>query len=212
LDLARLAVVLPLHFPAGTMRAVAILTILVGAATYGVIHYAPHGEAQAKTATVPARQIQSIAIDPVTPLDSRGLPTVALHGVLESKPGELIDDAKLARDRDALEAELAARGFLSAKVSPATITFVPNAGASIVFDIDRGPMYHLRSVVVSGPGQRETSVVTLSAGDEAVRERLERARQILADSLARRGGKTTVVLALRNDQDAAAVDVELVTH
>jgi hypothetical protein len=196
------------------MRAVAILAILVGAAAYALIQYAPHGEAEAKTVAVPAQQIQSIAIDPTTALDSRGLPTIALHAVLESKAGDMLDDAKLARDRDALETELAARGFLSAKVSPAAVTFAPDGGASIVFDVDRGPMYHLRSVTISGPGQRDASVVTIAAGDEAVRERLERARQILADSLARRNRKAApnVVLALRNDAAAAAVDVELVTQ
>ncbi|MGN6109931.1 MAG: hypothetical protein ACTHU0_32790, partial [Kofleriaceae bacterium] len=91
-------------------------------------------------------------------------------------------------------------------------SFGQRGGAYIVFDVETGPMFHLRSVVVSGPGRRDAGVVTLAAGDAAIRERLERARQTLVDTLARRRPRPEVELVTRVDQRAAALDVELVTR
>mgnify|MGYP001604475630 CR=1 FL=1 len=76
---------------------------------------------------------------------------------------------------------------------------------------------HLRSVAVTGPGQRDASVVTLVVGDEAIRERIEQARQVLANSMARRASgqashKTSVELVLGDDPASATVDVVLVTR
>ena len=103
-----------------------------------------------------------------------------------------------------------ARGYLAARVAPASVTYGAR-GAYIVFDIERGPMFHLRSVTVTGPGQRDAAVVRLAAGDEAIRDRLALARQALADSFAHRGGKQ-VELLVSTDPAAAAVDVELATR
>ena len=53
-------------------------------------------------------------------------------------------------------------------------------------------------------------MVTLSAGDDAIASRLEHARRLLADHLARRGKPHEVTLSVNTDVAAAAVDVELV--
>lgn len=153
---------------------------------------------------IPAQQIQSIAFD-----GGRKLPVAALRSAISTRVGDLVDSARLDRDRDALEAELAASGYLAAKVSAADVTFVERAGASIVFDIELGPLFHLRSVVVTGPG-RDADVVTLAAGDPAFQDRISRARQTLADGYARRGGGH-VELIMTPDLPAAVVDVVLET-
>lgn len=61
------------------------------------------------------------------------------------------------------------------------------------------------------PGQ-DAAVVTLVAGDQARRDRIEQARVALADALARRGKPATVELSVRTDLAAAAVDVTLTTR
>src|SRR6185436_18063159 len=171
------------------------------------IRQLPASEAQADTApALDRRQVQSIALD-----GGRNLPSSALRAAVSTKVGDLLDDRKLAADRAAIEAELEARGYLAAKVSPANVTYGPHGGAYIVCDIERGPMFHLRSVSVTGPGQRDAAVVRLAAGDEAIPGRLSLARQALADSYARRGGKQ-VELLLTKDAATAELDVELATR
>lgn len=189
------------------MRVLLLLAALVALSAWGVIHQLPASEAHADAAPVvdPSR-VQSIAID-----GGRGLPQYALRAAVTTRTGDRVDSAQLERDRAAIAAELEARGYLSAKVSPATVTIGPRGGAYLVFDVEAGPMFHLRTVTVTGPGQRDADVVRLAAGDEASRERIARARQALADTFARRGGKQ-VELRVTTDAAAAVVDVELASR
>ena len=151
--------------------------------------------------------VRSVAID-----GGHGLPLAALRSVLHTEVGRTLEDAALDHDRAALETALEERGYLAAHVSQPSVTYDAQGGAYVVFDIERGPMFHLRSVEITGPGEREVGVVTLSAGDEAVRERVEHARQALLDTFAARGRKAEVELTQRTDFAAAAVDVVLTTR
>ena|SRR5687767_2034984 len=171
-------------------------------------------EAQASSPVklAPAGEVQSVAIDtPRSPRDERRLPLAELRGLLTTKPGDLIDEAKLEADRSALREALVARGFLAATVSAPSITTGKNGGAYVVFDVERGPMFHLRSITVTGPGESNAHVVRLSAGDEAVRSRIERAQQSLGEVLANRSTKSRVELRVHEDPATASVDVELAT-
>lgn len=175
------------------------------AARYLPAKEAQADEAPAQISTGGAQVVRSVAID-----GGRNLPYAALRSVLATKAGDALDAQRLEHDRAALAAELADRGYLAAKVAPASVTFA-RGGAYVVFDIEPGRMFHLRTITVTGPGRRDADVVTLAAGDEAIRERIARARQSLADTYARRGGKL-VELTVRPDAAAAAVDVELATR
>jgi hypothetical protein len=191
---------------AAAMRALVLLTALVAAGAVVGIRQLPE-EAQAEALpTVDRWRVQGVAID-----GGRTLPRAALRAAISTKVGDRLDERRLEHDRAALEAELEARGHLSAKVAPASVTHGPRGGAYIVFDVDPGPMYHLRSVTVTGPGRRDADVVRLAAGDEARPDRIARARAALADTLARRGGKR-VELVVTTDEAAAALDVELATR
>lgn len=188
------------------MRTLVLLTALVAAGAWLAIRRLPDREAQAGApAAVDRHRVQGIAVD-----GGRNLPRAALRAVVSTQIGDAIDTARLERDRDAIEAELEARGYLSAKVAPASVTLGPR-GAYVVFDVEAGPMFHLRSVTVTGPGQRDADVVRLAAGDEASQDRIARARQALADTFARRGGQQ-VELLVTTDAAAAALDVELATR
>ncbi len=187
------------------MRTLVLLTALVAAGAWVAIRQLPQKEAQASAPpSIDPRGVLAIAID------GRNLPRHALRAAVSTKVGDLLDDRQLERDRAAIEAELEARGYLSARVAPPTVTRGPRGGAYIVFDVEPGPMFHLRSVTVTGPGQRDASVVRLAAGDEASQDRIARARQSLEDTFARRGGKQ-VELVVTTDEAAAALDVELAT-
>ena len=169
-----------------------------------------HAEAVLKR--VRTQEVQSVSIDtPRSPRDERRLPISELRTLLATKAGDLLDEQKLEADRRALEATLVARGFLAATVSPASVTFADNGGAYVVFDVDRGPMYRLRSITVTGPGEADAGVVTLSPGDDAIRSRIERARQSLADALAHRATRSHVEVQVHEDPATASVDVELAT-
>ncbi len=188
------------------MRALVLLTLLVAAGAVVGIRQLPEEAQAAPAPTVDRWLVQSVAID-----GGRKLPRAALRAVISTKAGDRLDERQLERDRAALEAELEARGHLSAKVAPASVTHGPRGGAYVVFDVDPGPMYHLRSVTVTGPGQRDADVVRLAAGDEARPDRIARARAALADTHARRGWKQ-VELVVTTDEAAAALDVELATR
>ena len=54
--------------------------------------------------------------------------------------------------------------------------------------------------------------LTLSVGDEALRGRIARARQTLAEALAHRAPKSTVEVQVHEDRATATVDVALVTR
>lgn len=151
------------------------------------------------------QEVRSIALDGHHLLSSR------LREVLETHPGEQLDTARLERDRDAMERELAGLGYLAARVEPAVVTFDAAGAAYLTFEIDQGKLFHLRKVAVTGPG-KDAAVVTLAAGDDAVGARIDHARQALADGLARRGKPATVDLSVHTDLAAAAVDVVLATR
>lgn len=188
------------------MRSLALVTVVAVTCLAAVIHHVTD-EASAAATVVPVQQVQSVALD-----GERGLPLAELRAALETRVGDQLDVARLARDRAALERLLVARGYLAAKVSPAALTFDPRAGASVVFDLARGPMFHVAAVEVTGPRRHLAGFVVLAPGDEAVHARFIRARDALAETLARRDPKATVALTLVPHPDTATVDVLLETR
>jgi outer membrane protein assembly factor BamA len=187
------------------MRSVLVLVVLAAIAAWAIVQHAPEGEAVAETALVRAQEVQSVS------LDGRGLPIAALRDIITTHVGELVDAQRLERDRAALQAALEARGFLAARVAPPTVTFAPDTGAYVTFSIDQGPPFHLRNVKLTGASAHDV-VLTISPGDVAVAERIEAARQAVADSLPRHGAKPNVTVRQRTDIAASAVDLELVVH
>jgi hypothetical protein len=191
------------------VRSLALLTAVVIVAAWAMLRHLPNTSANAEAAVdrpiARLQEVRSIA------LDGHHLPSARLREALETHPGDQLDTARLARDRGAMERELAGLGYLAARVEPAAITFDAAGAAYITFEIDQGKLFHLRSVEVTGPG-KDVGVVTLAAGDDAVRARIERARQALADALVRRGKPATVALSVHTDLAAAAVDVVLATR
>ena len=164
-------------------------------------------QAAAESAITRTQEVQSVA------LDGEALPLAALRDVLSTHRGDQLDADRLVRDRSALERELEGRGYLSARVEPAVVTFAPTGGAYITFQITAGRVFKLRSVTVQGiRAAKDASVVTIATGDDALASRIESARQTLADNLGRRGKPASVTVALHTDEAAAAVDVELVSH
>lgn len=188
------------------MRSVLLLLAIAVAGGWAVIRHLPHSEAQVARPGVRTQEVQSVAVD------GRGLPVHALRALLTTRAGDLLDGNRLEQDRIALEGELAARGYLAAVVEPADVTFGPAGGAFVTFSITQGPVFKLRSVTVTGATEREHGVLTIAAGDDAIADRIERARQNLADHLSSRGQAREVTVALRTDRAANAVDVELLTH
>ncbi|HVK88835.1 MAG TPA: POTRA domain-containing protein [Kofleriaceae bacterium] len=149
------------------------------------------------------KTIESVAID------GDNLPLAALRDLLSTRPGDAIDPQRLAEDRSALERALEARGYLAAKVAPAEVSY--GAGSAFVtFPIEQGVVFKVRSVRVTGANDRDAGVVTLVAGDDAIASRIEHARQLLSDHLARRGKPHSVTVSVDTDLAAAAVDVELI--
>jgi outer membrane protein assembly factor BamA len=194
--------------PARDVRAIAILTALVILAAWAVVrHPNPTANAEAAVDRPVARlqEVRSISFDGYKLAASR------LRAVLETRPGAQLDTDRLGRDRQAMENALADLGYLAARVEPATVTFDAAGAAYVTFEIDQGALFHLRHVELTGPGKGAV-VVTLGAGEEAVRARIERARQALADGLARRGKPAQVELSVHTDLAAAAVDVVLATR
>lgn len=191
------------------MRAIAIVIAGVIVAVWAMFRHGPVTTASAEVAVRgPAPRLQEVRS---VSLDGRKLLSSQLREVIETRPGAQLDAEGLRRDRDAMERELADLGYLAAKVSPADVTFDRSGAAYVTFDIDQGPMFHLRNIEVTGPG-KDATIVTLVPGGDAIRSRIERARQELAESLARRGRPATVELSVRTDVGAAAVDVVLATH
>ncbi|HEY4183086.1 MAG TPA: POTRA domain-containing protein [Kofleriaceae bacterium] len=139
------------------------------------------------------------------------VPVAALRTDLSTKLGETVDAQKLVTDRQAMLADLVGRGFLSATVSPAQVMFASDGAAYIVFDVSLGQQYRVRSVTVTGATEKD-AVITISSGDDAIASRIESARNILAENLARHGKPHDVTLTTTVDHAAAVVDVALVTH
>lgn len=189
------------------MRSILILTVLAVSATGLAARYLPASEAVAQPTAVRTQEVQSIAID------GHGLPLAALRAALTTRPGQQLDAQRLEHDRGALEAELASRGYLSARVDPAIVTFGAGGGAFVTYQINQGPVFHFRAIRVVGASEKDTGVVTISPGEEANPGRIERARQQLAANLVRHGGKPRqVVVSTHQDAAQASVDLELSVH
>jgi outer membrane protein assembly factor BamA len=193
------------------------LAAVVIAGTWVAAHELPRGEAHASAGVakkdVRTQEVQSISIDtPRSPRDERRIPIQELRSLLSTKAGDLLDEQKLVIDRRVIEDALVARGYLAASVAPASVTFTKDGGAYVVFDIERGPLYRLGEVRITGPGARDADVVTIATGDEAVRSRIERARQTLVETLVHRAPKHTVEMKLHEDRATATVDVDLITR
>ena len=183
-----------------------VLLGLLLAAVAGAGCSTSQAEAEATVAVAVTQQIESVALD-----GGRGLPLAALRAVLATHRGEQLDANRLVTDRSALEAALAQRGYLEARVEPATVTFSSSGGAYITFSIAAGRVYRFGAVTVKGASPKD-AVVTLTTGDDALAERIERARQTLADNLERHGKPANVSVALRPDRSAGTVDVELTSR
>ena len=191
------------------MRSLAIFVAVVIMAAWVTLRHLPNISANAEAAVglpiARLQEVRSIALDGHQLLSSR------LRDVLETQPGQQLDSARLERDRAAMERQLAGLGYLAARVESAVVTFDTAGAAYITFEIDQGKLFHLRNVSVTGPG-KDAAVVTIAAGDDAVRTRIDHARQALADGLARRGKPAGVELSVHTDLAAAAVDVILATR
>jgi outer membrane protein assembly factor BamA len=184
----------------------AAVVIVVAWATFRQL---PTTTASAGTAaTQPVAHLQEVRS---ISFDGRRLPLARLREVLATRPGEPLDPRRLERDRDAMERQLAGLGFLAARVEPAVVTFDAAGAAYITFEIDQGKLFHLRNIAVTGAG-KDAAVVTLAAGDDAIRDRIEHARDALAEALARRGKPAAVQLSVHTDIAGAAVDVALATR
>jgi outer membrane protein assembly factor BamA len=177
-------------------------------AVWAMFRHGPVTPASAEGAVKQMARLQEVRS---VALDGRRLMTSQLRQVIETRPGAQLDTEGLKRDREAMEHALADLGYLAAKVAPAVVTFDAAGAAYVSFEIDQGPMFHLRNVQVTGAG-KDATVVTLVAGADAIRSRIERARQELADALARRGKPSAVELSVHTDVAAAAVDVVLATR
>ena len=185
------------------MRSFVLLTALAIAAGWvGIRHLPTRAEADV-VRPAPSREVQSISFD------GRSLPTSTLREALVTKRGDVVDEEKLARDREAVLAALADRGYLAAQVSAPRIVQT-SAGAFVTFAVEQGPEFRVRSVTIAGATQLEAGVVTLAAGEIADGHRIERAREALADRLAARGKRRDVMVHMSTDAAQALVDIELV--
>jgi outer membrane protein assembly factor BamA len=192
------------------MRSVLTLLAAVAVCALIAVRYLPHNEAKAaeiQAVAAPSREVKSIAF-----AGGWGMPYAALRAAVSSQIGEMLDDTQLERDRQAVERELNSRGYLAARVTAPSVTIASEGGAYVVFDIERGPLFTLRSIQVTGPGKDHAGVITLATGDDALGERISRAGQAVTDTLARHGKRLKVEIKLATDPIAATVDVELVTH
>jgi len=191
------------------VRSIAVVIAVVIVAVWAMFRHGPVTTANAEAAVNrPVGRLQEVRS---VSLDGRRLLSSQLRQVIQTRPGAQLDSEGLKRDRDAMEHALADLGYLAAKVQPAVVTFDAAGAAYVTFEIDQGPMFHLRNVAVTGAG-KDAMVVTLVAGDDAIRSRIDRARQELAGALARRGKPAKVELSVHTDVAAAAVDVVLATR
>lgn len=192
--------------PPGLVRSFLVLLGLVAVAAVAAIRMLPSGDAHATTVVARADEIQSISID------GEDLPVAQLRQRLATRIGDTLDAVRLDRDRAALEGYLVSRGYLAAKVAQPSVTLGAQGGAFIVFEVDRGALYHLGEVTLEGGDWKHAGVVTLLAGDEADADRLARARQQAQETLARYGKQLRVDLELSPRPNVALVDVKLVTR
>lgn len=188
------------------MRSVTVLFVVVLVAAWAMLRELPTTAASAVApAASRAQEVRSVS------LDGHRVPAARLRAVISTRPGAQLHSEQLERDREAMERELAAQGYLAARVEPAIVTFDGAGAAYVTFEVDQGALFHLRSVTVTGPG-KDAAVVTLAAGDDAIRTRIDATRQAIGDALARRGRPTAVELSVHTDLAAAAVDVAFATR
>jgi outer membrane protein assembly factor BamA len=191
------------------VRSIALGIAGVIVAVWAMFRHGPVTTAAAEAAVnrpvAQQQEVRSVA------LDGQRLMLARLREVLVTRPGAQLDPGRLKSDREAMERTLADLGYLAARVEPAAVSYDADGAAYVTFAIDQGPMFHLRNVEITGSG-RDATVVTLATGDDAARGRIERARQELAATLARRGRPAVVELSLRTDVAASAVDVVLATR
>ena len=192
------------------MRSVLTLIAAVAVCALVAVRYLPHNEA--KAARIPPTSAELREVKSIAFAGGWGMPYAALRAQVTTQIGELLDDTQLERDRQSIERELNSRGYLAARVTAPSVTHAPEGGAYVVFDIERGPLFTLRSIQVSGPGKDHAGVITLAPGDDALGDRISRAGQAVTDTLARHGKRSMVEIKLATDPIAATVDVELVTH
>jgi Surface antigen variable number repeat len=189
------------------MRALAILLALTFGGSWAFVQGLPEGRVHAETRVIRTQEIHSISID-----GGRGLPVAQLRDVMATKLGENVDTAKLGQDRVAIQTELASRGYLAAKVSDPVVTYGPSGGVYIVFDVERGPLFHIRTITLVGPNWKDVGVVTLAPGDEAVDTRLQRVRQTAQDTISRLHNNARVDLLVIPDVIEHVIDVRLITR
>jgi len=187
------------------VRSIAVLTVIAIACAFGVVHQMPDGEAHADPVVVKTKEVHGISID------GESLPMAELREALETKLGAIVDTAALERDRHALARVLADRGYLAAKVAAPSVTFGKSGGALVVFDVERGPLYHVRTISFDG-GSWDAGVLPIVSGDEASVERLERVRQAVQATLGRHGQPLRVELAIDADHADAMIDVRYTTR
>lgn len=190
-----------------TVRSIVALTFAAVAGVVGLVESLPEGDAHADPIVVRTKEVQSISID-----GGRGLPVSNLRDAMQTKLGAVVDTATLEQDRHTLEQQLALRGYLAAKVAPPVVTFGSSGGVYVVFDVERGPLFHIRNVRLEGTSWADAGVMPLARGDEANGERLARVRHAAEATLARHGKPLTVEVALQTDHADAMVDVVLTTR
>jgi outer membrane protein assembly factor BamA len=194
------------------VRHLAVLAVCAAAAAFVLVRELPEHEADATVVHASRPQeVQSVALD-----GSRGLPVAELRATLATHAGDQLDAQKLDFDRSSLQTALVNRGYLSAKVAPASVMFDSSGGAFVSFAIERGPLFHVRNIEVVGTTEQNAGVVTIKKGEVVRSDKLERARATLAERLVARTKLTTqkpvaanVAVKLEPDEAAAAVDVVL---
>jgi outer membrane protein assembly factor BamA len=212
------------------VRAVVLVSVVVILAAVGTLQLVPSGSGipsgprapseasgsdtgRTSSASTPGGLPGSPAVQEVRSISLVGnrVPQSQLRELLETRAGDPLDAARLARDRETMERALADLGYLAARVEPASVVLDAAGAAYVTYEIDQGKLFQLRTIEVTGAG-KDAAVVTLVAGDEARRDRIEQARVALADALARHSKAATVELSVHTDLAAAAVDVTLTTR
>lgn len=187
------------------MRSIAVLTGGLAITTWFAIHALPRGDVHAANHDAVTHEVASLSID------GQGLPLARLRGVIGTRIGSIVDPVQLASDRAALQDWLESHGYLAATVESPVVTFGATGGAFVVFDIQTGPLFHVRSVALEGDPWSD-AVVTIMPGDEASSDRIASARLAAETAFERRGVPREVELVVRSDRDDAAVDVTFVAR
>jgi outer membrane protein assembly factor BamA len=188
------------------VRSFLVMVAVVGVASWAVVRHSGQ-EAEATERPGRPQEVQSVAIDGLG-----DLPMANLRAALATHIGEQLDRGKLDQDRATLQSVLVSRGYLEARVDSAEVVFDANQAAFVVFRVELGGQFHVRSVSVTGAGEHDAGVVTLARGEVMRPELIERARASLAERLAMRGKRATVVATIHPDEHTHAVDVELSAH